>query len=84
MTDRLPTAVAQTYFDALGRGDIPTVMAQFADDVLWHQPGDNQFSGDHHGVGGVEGHVFSRVARVWQSPDGDWSRHLEVPAGDSA
>jgi len=53
MTAQLPSAVAQTYFDALGRGDIPTVMAQFADDVLWHQPGDNQFSGDHHGIGGV-------------------------------
>ncbi|WP_338145556.1 nuclear transport factor 2 family protein [Cryobacterium lactosi] len=31
----------------------PTVMAQFSDDVLWHQPGANQFSGDHHGIGGV-------------------------------
>ena len=53
MTEQSPTAVAQTYFDALGRGDIPTVMAQFADDVVWHQPGDNQFSGDHRGAGGV-------------------------------
>ena len=48
-----PATVAATYFEALGRGDIPTVMAQFADAVVWHQPGANQFSGDHNGVGGV-------------------------------
>jgi len=53
MTEHSPAAVAETYFAALGRGDIPTVMAQFSDDVRWHQPGANQFSGDHHGIGGV-------------------------------
>ena len=53
MTNLTPATVAETFFAALGRGDIPTVMAQFSDDVLWHQPGTNQFSGDHHGIGGV-------------------------------
>jgi ketosteroid isomerase-like protein len=53
MNDKSPASVATTYFDALGRGDIPTVMAQFADDVVWHQPGANRFSGDHTGVAGV-------------------------------
>jgi ketosteroid isomerase-like protein len=53
MTIQSPAAVATTYFEALGRGDIPTVMAQFSDDVIWHQPGANRFSGDHAGVAGV-------------------------------
>jgi ketosteroid isomerase-like protein len=53
MTEQTPAAVATTYFDALGRGDIPTVMAQFSDTVVWHQPGANKFSGDHAGVDGV-------------------------------
>lgn len=53
MNDRSPAAIAGTYFDALGRGDIPTVMAQFSDAVVWHQPGANRFSGIHHGVDGV-------------------------------
>jgi ketosteroid isomerase-like protein len=53
MTDPTPAAVAATYFDALGRGDIPTVMAQFSDSVVWHQPGANRVSGDHAGTGGV-------------------------------
>lgn len=53
MTNLSPAAVAATYFDALGRGDIATVMAQFDDAVVWHQPGANRFSGDHEGVAGV-------------------------------
>lgn len=53
MTEQTPAAVATTYFGALGRGDIPTVMAQFSDTVVWHQPGANKFSGDHAGVEGV-------------------------------
>lgn len=53
MTEQSPATVATTYFDALGRGDIPTVMAQFSDTVVWHQPGANRFSGDHTGVDGV-------------------------------
>lgn len=53
MTVQTPVAVATTYFDALGKGDIPTVMAQFSDTVVWHQPGANRFSGDHVGVAAV-------------------------------
>jgi ketosteroid isomerase-like protein len=51
MTD--PATVARAYFDALGRGDIPTVMAQFSETVIWHQPGAHRFSGMHDGVGAV-------------------------------
>ena len=53
MTDPSPATVAATYFDALERGDIPTVMAQFSPDVVWHQPGSHRFSGVHSGVDGV-------------------------------
>ncbi|MCS3842996.1 nuclear transport factor 2 family protein [Microbacterium sp. AK031] len=53
MTDPTPATVAATYFDALGRGDFATVMAQFSDDVVWHQPGSNRFSGVHEGHKGV-------------------------------
>lgn len=53
MTDLSPASIARTYFDALGRGDIPTVMAQFSPDVIWHQPGAHRFSGVHTGIDGV-------------------------------
>ena len=48
-----PATVAATYFDALGRGDVPTAMAQLSETVVWHQPGRNRFSGDHVGSEGV-------------------------------
>lgn len=37
------------YFDAVGRGDLPTVGEAFADDIVWHQPGQGSLSGLHHG-----------------------------------
>jgi uncharacterized protein len=53
MSEQTPAEVAATYFDALGRGDVPTALAQLSDTVVWHQPGANQFSGDHVGAEGV-------------------------------
>ncbi|MFJ5000068.1 nuclear transport factor 2 family protein [Microbacterium sp. NPDC088619] len=53
MTELSPATVAATYFDALERGDIPTVMAQFDPDVVWHQPGSHRFSGLHSGIDSV-------------------------------
>lgn len=60
-----PAAVATTYFDALGRGDMATVMAQFSDTVVWHQPGANQFSGEHTGTDGV-GALLGAMMQVSQ------------------
>ncbi len=53
MTDQTPAAVAAKYFDALAQGDVPGAMGLLAPDVVWHQPGANQFSGDHVGGEGV-------------------------------
>lgn len=44
-----PAAVVARYFEALAAGDVPTAMAQFSPEVIWHQPGANRFSGRHHG-----------------------------------
>lgn len=52
-TPSTPADVASTYFDALGRGDVPAAMDLLSPQVVWHQPGMNQFSGDHAGVDGV-------------------------------
>ncbi len=53
MTDQTPAAVTASYFDALGRGDVATAMALLSPDVVWHQPGENRFSGNHTGIDGV-------------------------------
>lgn len=53
MSEQTPAVVSATYFDALGVGDVPSAMSQLSTSVVWHQPGANQFSGDHHGLDGV-------------------------------
>lgn len=53
MNDQTPAAVAASYFDALGRGDVAAAMALLSPDIVWHQPGANRFSGDHAGLEGV-------------------------------
>jgi ketosteroid isomerase-like protein len=46
-------AVAQKYYEAMSAGDIPAGTALFAEDIVWHQPGANQFSGDRAGAAAV-------------------------------
>jgi ketosteroid isomerase-like protein len=48
-----PLDVVNRYFDALSAKDFPTVASMFADDIVWHQPGDNRFSGTHRGGAAV-------------------------------
>jgi ketosteroid isomerase-like protein len=53
MSVQSPAAVAASYFEALGRGDVPAAMELLSAGVVWHQPGANRFSGDHSGTDGV-------------------------------
>lgn len=41
--------IARTYFQAIQTGDLDTVGKTLAEDVIWHQPGANRFSGDRRG-----------------------------------
>jgi ketosteroid isomerase-like protein len=53
MASNSPLDVVRRYFDALSAKDFGTVASMLADDIVWHQPGDNQFSGTHHGGSAV-------------------------------
>jgi ketosteroid isomerase-like protein len=53
MENSAPLAVAHRYFDALAAKDFAKVAAMFADDIVWHQPGSNRFSGTHRGSAAV-------------------------------
>jgi ketosteroid isomerase-like protein len=69
MSDHSPAAVASRYFDALASGDVPTAMALLSPDVVWHQPGSNRFSGDHHspdGVGALVGGMMEASGGTFQ------------------
>lgn len=56
-------AVAQQYVDAMGAGDPGALAALFADDLVWHQPGANRFSGTKHG-GGAVGEMIGAMTSV--------------------
>lgn len=50
-------------YDAFGRGDIPTVVGLFAEEIAWHVPGRSPLSGDYRGHEGVVG-FFSRAMEL--------------------
>lgn len=39
----------QKYFDSQSKGDLETLGSLFADDVVWHQPGQGSLSGSYKG-----------------------------------
>ena len=41
--------LVRSYFDAIAKGDFETVGKIFADDIVWHQPGNGSLSGTHRG-----------------------------------
>jgi len=49
--------IAQSYFDAVAKGDFETVGNLFADDVIWHQPGKGVQSGIYNGKPEVFAHL---------------------------
>lgn len=55
--------IAKTYIKAVQTGDQATLGNLIAADVIWHQPGSNQFSGTHRGMAQV-GPMLGRMMEV--------------------
>ncbi|KJK42817.1 ketosteroid isomerase [Lentzea aerocolonigenes] len=70
-----PLTVVTTYFDALESGDFATVSAQFADDIVWHQPGANRFSGVHRGSAAVG----AMIGGMMEVSEGSFSLRRNAP-----
>lgn len=49
--------VVGRYGAAAATGDMAALAATLTDDVVWHQPGANQLSGDHQGPAAVVAHL---------------------------
>ena len=47
MTDHSNVARIKDGYAAFAKGDFETLNRLFAEDLLWHEPGRNQLSGDH-------------------------------------
>jgi uncharacterized protein len=56
--------MVQGAYEAFGRGDIPALMANFADDIEWHSPEPLPQHIDARGPENV-GQFFQRVADNW-------------------
>lgn len=48
-----PIEIAQAYIHAVQAGDQAALAGLFAPDLVWHQPGQNRFSGTRRGVPAV-------------------------------
>jgi uncharacterized protein len=42
-------ALLRRYLEALSQGDMDTVREAFAEDAVWHLPGNSSLAGDHEG-----------------------------------
>lgn len=63
---------ARKGYAAFGEGDLETLQELFADDVVWHVPGDNLLSGDYKG----QQEVFELFGRLSEETQGSF--RLEV------
>lgn len=58
-----PIDIAQIYIKAAQTGDQAALARVISPDVVWYQPGNNQFSGTHHGMAAV-GQMLGRMMAV--------------------
>lgn len=59
-------------YEAFAAGDMDTLRDLFADDILWHVPGNNPLAGDYKG----RDEVFGFFARVAQETGGTFRLEL--------
>jgi len=57
--------IAKTYIKAAQAGDQALLASVISPEVVWHQPGNNQFSGTHRGIANV-GAMLGRMMEVSQ------------------
>lgn len=55
MTAQDNAKLIQEGYEAFGKGDVPAVMAIWADDIAWHVPGRSPLAGDYRGKDAILG-----------------------------
>jgi ketosteroid isomerase-like protein len=74
--------IAKSYIRAVQTGDQAALASLIAPDIIWHQPGQNRFSGTHRGLPAVvnmigsmmeaSGGTFAITRAVRFMVNGDW------------
>ena len=79
MAEHANVAVIRKGYEAFANGDMAALTNLFAEQVVWHLPGDNQISGEHRGRNAV----FAVFAKVGQISGGTFNIELhDVLAND--
>ena len=79
MAEHPNTELLRKGFEAFAKGDMATLTELFAQDVVWHVPGNNQLSGVHRGRDAV----FAVFAKVGELSGGTYKIELhDVLAND--
>jgi uncharacterized protein len=63
------TDIARAYFEAVQKGDMATLSKLVDADIVWHQPGSNQFSGERRGRSAV----FEMIGGMMQCSAGTFA-----------
>jgi hypothetical protein len=79
MADHPNVALLRKGYEAFAKGDLDTLRGLFADDIVWHSPGNNILSGDYKG----HEEVFGFFGRIVQETGGNFSNDIhDVLAND--
>ena len=80
MADHPNVDLLRKGYDAFARGDMDTLRGLFAEDIVWHVPGNNIISGDY------EGHdaVFGFFGKLMEETGGNFRQEIhDILANDT-
>ncbi|MEA2434526.1 MAG: uncharacterized protein QOG54_1983 [Actinomycetota bacterium] len=79
MGDHPNAEIVRRGYEAFAKADFDTLREVFADEITWHVPGRNSFSGSYKGMD----EVFGLFAKLAQATDGTFKLELhDVVAND--
>jgi len=78
MADHPNAQIVRRGYEAFAKGDFDTLKEIFADDIIWHVPGQSSLSGDYKGVE----QVFGFFGQLVQGTGGTFKLELHDVVGN--
>jgi uncharacterized protein len=80
MADHPNVALLRKGYDAFEKGDLDALRDLFAEDIVWHVPGNNMLSGDYQGPDAV----FDFFGKLVQETGGNFRQEIhDILANDT-